>query len=85
LEFLRNNLGDYKQREQSEKEDGPREIAPIQCHRDRVAAGLSKRSRRNLDDPKDERYLGHLSGSTRDKIRVVLLRHATAMPALITS
>jgi hypothetical protein len=53
-----------------------RQIAPVQGHGDRVAAGFAERCRRYLDDPEAERDRGDLCGCFVQIICIA--RHAAA-------
>ena len=65
MKFLRRNLQRDKNDKRSEKQGRPGEIAPVQGHRDGIAARLAKRRRGDLDDPEDKRDSGHLARRQR--------------------
>ncbi len=61
VEFFRHDLGDYQRNQQAEEQRGPGQIAPVERHRHRVAAGFAEGRCGDLDDPEGERDFGDLA------------------------
>jgi hypothetical protein len=55
------DLRGHSSGEEQKENRGADRIAEVQRHRQRIARCLAQRGRRDLDDPEDERDLGHLA------------------------
>ena len=62
MKSCRHDLPDNEHDQQREEYRRADEIAPVQCHRNRVAAGLAERRRGDLDYPEGERDFGNFIG-----------------------
>ena len=61
VEFLRKNLRNRQHCEQTKKEGGASQVAPIERHGDGITTGFSERCRSDLNDPKDQGDLWDLA------------------------
>jgi hypothetical protein len=78
VEVFREYLRDDQNDEQAEEKSGAGEIAPVECHRDGVAAGFTECCRGDLDNPEDKRDFGDLA---EDRLFPRLL-HFHCLPSL---
>ena len=60
MKRLRDDLQGYQQHQRNQVQGGPRQITPVQGHRDGIATSHAKRGCRDFDDPEGKCNLGNL-------------------------